>query len=156
MVKNLPAMQETWVWSLGQEDPLEKAMGPVFFPGEFHGQRGLTMYYSPWGPKELDVTEQLIGERNGNPLQRSCLENPRDGGAWWAAVYGVAQSRTRLKWLSSSRATNTFLKSLEFVSFSPVPQLLLHHLQTGLVSLTTALSLSSLSFIRLLAAVFAC
>ena len=43
-----------------------------------------------------------IGEGNGNPLQCSCLENPRDGGAWWAAVYGVAQSWTRLKWLSSS------------------------------------------------------
>ena len=43
-----------------------------------------------------------IGEGNGNPLQCSCLENPRDGGAWWAAVYGVAQSRTRLKRLSSS------------------------------------------------------
>ena len=43
-----------------------------------------------------------IGEGNGNPLQYSCLENPRDGGAWWAAVYGVAQSRTRLKRLSSS------------------------------------------------------
>ena len=43
-----------------------------------------------------------IGERNGNPLQGSCLENPRDRGAWWAAVYGVAQSRTQLKWLSSS------------------------------------------------------
>ena len=42
------------------------------------------------------------GEGNGNPLQCSCLENPRDGGAWWAAVYGVAQSRTRLKRLSSS------------------------------------------------------
>ena len=41
-----------------------------------------------------------IGEGNGNPLQCSCLENPRDGGAWWAAVYGVTQSRTRLKWLS--------------------------------------------------------
>ena len=44
-----------------------------------------------------------IGEGNGNPLQCSCLENPRDGGVWWAAVYGVAQSRTRRKWLSSSR-----------------------------------------------------
>ena len=44
----------------------------------------------------------LIGEGNGNPLQCSCLENPRDGGAWWAAVYRVAQSQTRLKWLSSS------------------------------------------------------
>ena len=43
-----------------------------------------------------------IGEGNGNPLQCSCLENPRDGGAWWAAVYGVAQSRTPLKRLSSS------------------------------------------------------
>ena len=56
------------------------------------------------------VTERLhfyfslscIGEGNGNPLQRSCLENPRDGGAWWAAVYGVTQSRTQLKRLSSS------------------------------------------------------
>ena len=62
------------------------------------------------GLKELDSTEQLhfhfslscIGEGNGNPLQCSCLENPRDGGAWWAAVSGVAQSRTQLKRLSSS------------------------------------------------------
>ena len=46
-----------------------------------------------------------IGEGNGNPLQCSCLENPRDRGAWWAAVYGVAQSRTQLKWLSSSILT---------------------------------------------------
>ena len=65
---------------------------------------------SPWGRKESDTTEQLhfhfslscIGEGNGNPLQCACLENPREGGAWWAAVYGVAQSRTRLKRLSSS------------------------------------------------------
>ena len=47
-------------------------------------------------------TFHCIGEGNGNPLQCSCLENPRDWGAWWAAVYGVTQSRTRLKWLSSS------------------------------------------------------
>ena len=60
---------------------------------------------SPWGRLESDTTEQLhfhfslscIGEGNGNPLQCSCLENPRDGGAWWAAIYGVAQNRTRLK-----------------------------------------------------------
>ena len=45
--------------------------------------------------------EDPLGEGNGNPLQYSCLENPRDSGAWWAAVYGVAQSRTRLKQLSS-------------------------------------------------------
>ena len=69
---------------------------------------------SPWGLKESDTTEQLhfhfslshIGEGNGNPLQCSCLENPRDGGAWWAAVYGVAESRTRPKWLSSSNRIN--------------------------------------------------
>ena len=61
------------------------------------------------GSLELDTTEKLhchfslscIGEGNGNPLQCSCLENPRDGEAWWAAVYGVTQSRTRLKRLSS-------------------------------------------------------
>ena len=47
-----------------------------------------------------------IAEGNGNPLQCSCLENPRDGGAWWAAVYGVAQSWTRLKWLSSSSSSS--------------------------------------------------
>ena len=53
----------------------------------------------PWGHKELGMTEQLscTGEGNGNPLQCSCLENPRDRGAWWAAVHGVAQSQTRLK-----------------------------------------------------------
>ena len=64
----------------------------------------------PWGRKESDTTERLhfqfslscTGEENGNPLQCSCLENPRDGGTWWAAVYGVAQSRTRLTRLSSS------------------------------------------------------
>ena len=47
-----------------------------------------------------------IGGRNGSPLQCSCLENPGDGGAWWAAVYGVAQSRIRLKWLSSSSSSS--------------------------------------------------
>ena len=82
---------------------------PVLLPGKSHGQRSLVSC-SPWGHKESDTTEQLhfhfslscIGEGNGNPLQCSCLENPRDGGAWWATVYGVTQSRTRLKWLSSS------------------------------------------------------
>ena len=51
-----------------------------------------------------------IGEGNGNPLQCSCLENPRDGGVWWTAIYGVIQSRTWLKWLSSS-SRNTYLAS---------------------------------------------
>ena len=54
-----------------------------------------------------------IGEGNGNPLQCSCLENPRDGGAWWAGVYGVAQSRTRLKWLSSSSSSDIFANFLK-------------------------------------------
>ena len=82
---------------------------PIFLPGKSHGQRSL-VGCSPWGRKESDTTEWLhfhfsfscIGEGNGNPLQCSCLENPRGGRAWWAAVYGVAQSRTRLKRLSSS------------------------------------------------------
>ena len=50
----------------------------------------------------LSKLREIGGEGNGNPLQCSCLENPRDGGAWWAAVYGVAQSQTQLKRLSSS------------------------------------------------------
>ena len=53
----------------------------------------------------LHFSLSCTGERNGNPLQCSCLENPRDGGASWAAVYGVAQSRTRLKRLSSSSSS---------------------------------------------------
>ena len=86
---------------------------PVLLPGKSHGWRSL-QGCSPWDREELDTTEQLhfhfslscIGEGNGNPLQCSCLENPRDGGAWWAAVYGVAQSRTRLQWLSSSSSSS--------------------------------------------------
>ena len=53
------------------------------------------------------ISLSCIGEGNGNPLQCPCLENPRDWGAWWAAVYGVAQSRTRLKWLSSSSSSSS-------------------------------------------------
>ena len=82
---------------------------PVLLPGKSHGWRSL-VGCSPWDRKESDMTERLlfyfslscIGEGNGNPLQCSCLENPRDGRAWWAAVYGVTQSQARLKWLSSS------------------------------------------------------
>ena len=72
---------------------------------------------SPWGCEESDTTERLhfhfslsgMGEGNGNPFLCSCLENPRDRGAWWAAVYGVAQSRTQLKRLSSSRSSSDVL-----------------------------------------------
>ena len=59
---------------------------PVFLPGKSHGQKSMAGY-NPWGCKNLTWR---IGEGNGNPLQCSCLENPRDRGAWWAAVYGVA------------------------------------------------------------------
>ena len=68
----------------------------------------------------VSTTEQLqfhfslsrTGEGNGNPLQCSCLENPRNGGAWWAAIYGIAQSRTRLKRLSSSSSSSNVRKIL--------------------------------------------
>ena len=82
---------------------------PVLLPRKSHGWRSLEGC-SPWGRWGSDTIERLhfhfslscIGEGNGNPLQCSCLENPRDGGAWWAAVSGVAQSPTRQKWLSSN------------------------------------------------------
>ena len=102
---------------------------PVLLPGKSHGQRSL-VGCSPWGPKELDMPEQLhfhfslsyIGEGNGNPLPCSCLENPRDGGAWWAAVSGVAQSQTQLKRLSSSSSRDCLL--FERVSISSCKNLL--------------------------------
>ena len=98
---------------------------PVLLPGKSHGWRSL-VGYSPWGRWESDTTERLhfhfsllcIGEGNGNPLQCSCLENPRDKGAWWAAIYGVAQSRTRLKWLSSSSSMQICI-ILAWLSQSP-------------------------------------
>ena len=81
---------------------------------------------SPWGRRESDMTERLhfhfslscIGEGNGNPLQCSCLENPRGGGACWAAVYGVAQSRTRLKRLSSSSSSIVAVQYYMFQVYS--------------------------------------
>ena len=78
---------------------------PVLLPGESHGWRSLEGC-SPWSRWGSDTSLSCIGEGNGNPLQCSCLENPRDGASWWTAVYGVAQSQTRLKWLSSSRRRN--------------------------------------------------
>ena len=69
-------------------------------PGGLQSMRSLRVGHD-WATS-LHFSLSCIGEGNGNPLQCSCLENPRDGGAWWAAIYGVAQSWTRLKWLSSS------------------------------------------------------
>ena len=77
---------------------------PVLLPGKSNGWRSL-VGSSPWGRRvwhDWVTSLSRIGEGNGNPLQCSCLENPRDGGAWWAAIYGVAQSQTWLKRLSSS------------------------------------------------------
>ena len=83
---------------------LRMAYSPELLPGKSHGWRSL-VGCSPWGCTEglhFHFPLPCIGEGNGNPLQHSCLENPRDGGAWWAAVCGVAQSQTLLKRLSSS------------------------------------------------------
>ena len=101
---------------------------PVLLPGKSHGRRNLEDC-SPWGRKESDMTEQLdfhfslscIGEGNGNPLQSSCLENPGDGGGWWTAIYGVAQSWTRLKWLSSSSSRGIGTKPMTVTLMTGVP-----------------------------------
>ena len=82
-------------WSCGL---LNKLINPTFY---------LKMHIFLWILESFIkfICQVLIGEGNGNPLQCSCLENPRDGGAWWAAVYGIAQSWTRLKRLSSSSSS---------------------------------------------------
>ena len=101
---------------------------PVLLPGKSHGRKSL-VGCSPWGRKESDTTERLhfhfslscVGEGNGNPLQCSCLENPRDGRAWWAAVSGVAQSRTRLKRRSSS--SGVYSRCYSLISSPALPLL---------------------------------
>ena len=105
---------------------MEKAMAP---------HSSTLAWKNPWaeepgrlqsmGSLRVDMTERLhfdfslscIGEGNGNPLQCSCLENPRDRGAWWAAVYGAAQSRTRLKRLSSSSSNSMEFWGNSFKTF---------------------------------------
>ena len=96
----------------------------VLLPGKSHGRRSL-VGCSPWGRKESDTTKWLhshfslscIGEGNGDPVQCSCLENPRDEGAWWSAIYGVAQSQTRLKQLSSSSSRRLHFKWIRHYMF---------------------------------------
>ena len=93
----------------------------VLLPGKSHGRRSL-VGCSPWGREESDRTERLhfhfslscIREGNGNLFQCSGLENSRDRGDWWAAVYGVAQSRTWLKQLSSSSSSSRHLSSKNY------------------------------------------
>ena len=94
----------------------------VLLLGKSNGWKSL-VGCSPWGLEESDTTERLhvhlsllrIREENGNPLRCSCLENPRGGGAWWAAVYGVAQSQTQLKQLSSS--SSNMLLTIMIIKF---------------------------------------
>ena len=101
--------------------------GCEWTPGVGDVQEGLACC-DAWGRKESDTTERLhfdfplscTGGGNGNPLQCSCLENPMDRGAWWAAVYGIAQSRTRLKWLSSSSSMALYWRR----KWQPTPVLL--------------------------------
>ena len=139
------------IWFLSLE-PWRRQWHPtlVLLPGKSHGWRSL-VGYSPWGRKESDTTERLhfhfslscIGEGNGSPLQCSCLENPRDGGAWWAAVYGVAQSRTWLQWLGSS--SNIYIGSSFPISL-PLPPSLSYfitrnHLQINSLHSSTCLRL---------------
>ena len=103
---------------------------PVLLPGKSHGWRSL-VGCSPRGRQESDTTERLhfhfslscIGEGNGNPLQCSCLENPRDREAWWAAVCGVSQSQTRLKCLSSSSSVCMLILCSEFIPSSQLSPL---------------------------------
>ena len=107
-----PALKPSVEWKLVRSSIVTRRRQwhptPVLLPGESHGWKSL-VGCSPWGHYESDTTERLhyhfslscTGEGNGNPLQCSCLENPRDRGAWWAAISGVAQSWTRLKRLGS-------------------------------------------------------
>ena len=101
VAKNWTRLRDRTVTKTGFMQRRQWYPTPVLLPGKSHGWRSL-VGCSPWGSEESDTTEQLqfhfslscIGEGNGNPLQCSCPENPRDGGAWWAAVYGVTQSQT--------------------------------------------------------------
>ena len=127
VVKNQNHLKYLDIWYHVETDA-EKAMAPtpVGLPGKSHGWRSL-VGCSPWGRSGLETTEWLpfhfslscIGEGNGNPLQCSCLENPRDRGAWWAAVYGVSQSRTQLKRLSSSSSSSSSRNWWCFFHFCP-------------------------------------
>ena len=88
------------------------------------------MYSIYTAPFSLDsiIVSSLFGEGNGNPLQYSCLENPRDRGAWWAAAYGVVQSRTRLMRLSSSSSSSNHIK-IEKIHFKLICQNSLRNLK---------------------------
>ena len=129
---------------------------PVLLPGKSHGWRSL-VGCSPRGREESDMTERLhfhfslscIGEGNDNPLQCFCLENPRDGGAWWAAVYGVTQSWIRLKPLSSSSS----------IPFKPIIQLIypfFHLWKCGLLQFILIIKMLLLIFLYMSSSCLIC
>ena len=123
----LPDATSIHQWALGACSPCppEKAMAPHSSTFAWKIPRmeepGRLKSWGRWGS---DMTKRLhfdfslsrIGEGNGNPLQCSCLENPRGGGAWWAAVYGVAQNPTQLKRLSSSSSSSNYSKYFNYFS----------------------------------------
>ena len=119
LVKNPPAMREIWVWSLGWEDPLEKGKAThssilawrispwcrkeldmteqiSLSLASLVAQTVKASVCNAGDPGLIPGLGRSPGEGNGSPLQYSCLENPMDGGAWWATVHGVAKSQTRL------------------------------------------------------------
>ena len=109
-------------------DSAREGTGEVLLPGKSHGQRSLVSC-SPRGRQESGTTERLhfhlsfsyTGEGNGNPLQYSWPGESQGRGAWWAAVYGVAQSWTRLKQLSSSSGSHVVWSVTPPCPPSPTP-----------------------------------
>ena len=104
---------------------VEKAMAPhsstlawkipwMEEPGRLQSMGLLESHMTEWFHFHFSLS--CIGEGNGNPLLCSCLENPRDGGAWWASVYGITQSQTRLKWLSKIIYLNFHLLTFRIIS----------------------------------------
>ena len=139
---------------------------PVLLPGKSHGAwwaavHGVAKSWTRLGDFTFTFHFSLscIGEGNGNPLQCSCLENPRDRGAWWAAVSGVAQSQTRLKQLSSSigiiililprawlMSSRTHKRTLVFLT--PKSVLFLLYLLPNFIKLQNKVRVIALSFIE--------
>ena len=104
MIEITASIQDNqWTLKLGRERLVRKR---VFI----RCQKVTFCYHTYFKTTFCAGIENVFGQGNGNPLQYSCLENPRDGEAWWAAIYGVAQSRTRLKWLSSSSSKDVCKK----------------------------------------------
>ena len=107
MMKNPPAVQETWVQSLGCKDPLEKEM--AIYSSILGASLVAQMVKISSAMQETQVQSlEIPWRRNGYPLQYSCLQNPMDRGAYWATVHGVAQNQTRQRWLILKETTRKF------------------------------------------------